>query len=94
MGVHVFCAVAGLLFWTGYAMSDRRVFGYAALSLLGVIALLGIGVADRWRVGYGRHARPAEAGRTFPAWSATLHVVIAITTVVLVAIITLLNVGD
>ena len=93
MALHLLCAVAGLAAWTAYAMSDRDVFADVALGLLGVIALLGVGVVDRWRNGYGRHARPAVAGRGFPVWSATLHVGIATTTVVLVALITLLKVG-
>jgi hypothetical protein len=94
MGLHLVCAVAGLVAWTAYAIFDRKIFAYVALSLLGVIALLGICVVDRWRNGFGRHARPAEVGRNFPVWSATVHVMIATTTIVLVTLITLLNIGE
>ncbi len=91
MGLHLVCATTGLAAWTAYAVSDRETFAYLALSLLTVVALLGLGVVDRWRNGYGRHVRPV--GNRFPAWSAAVHVVAAVTTVVLVALITLLNVG-
>jgi len=94
MGLHFACAGAGLVLWIGYAMYDRRVLAYGALILLGVVALLGISVVDRWRDGNGRHVRPVEPRRGFPVWSATLHVMIATTTLVLVALITLFNLGE
>jgi hypothetical protein len=91
MALHLMCAAGGLLAWTAYAVSDRQPFADAALSLLAVVALLGISVVDRWRNGYGRHVRPVA--HRFPAWSAAIHVAVAATTVVLVALITLLDVG-
>jgi hypothetical protein len=91
MGLHLVCATTGFAAWAAYAASDREGFAYLALSLLAVVALLGLGVVDRWRNGYGRHVRPV--GHRFPVWSAAVHVVVAAATVILVALITLLNVG-
>jgi len=93
MGLHFLLAVSGLIFWIGYSMFDRTVLAYGALILLGAVALLGVGVIDRWRNGAGRHARPAGDGGRFPVWSATIHVMVATNTIVLVALITLLHVG-
>jgi hypothetical protein len=93
MGLHFLGAVSGLVLWIGYAVSDRRVLADGALVLLGVVALLGITVVDRWH-GSGRHARQEGDGRGFPVWSATVHVMAATTTIVLVALITLLHIGE
>ena len=94
MALHLICALSGLALWTAYAMLDQDVLGYSALILLGVVALLGISVVDRWRNGYGRHARPVDPRRGFPVWSATLHVMIATNTLVLVALVTLFHLGE
>lgn len=94
MGLHLVCALSGLVLWTAYAMFDRQAYGYGALIMLGTGALLGICVVDRWRNGYGRHARPVEPNQGFPVWSATLHVMVATTTLVLVALITLSQLGS
>lgn len=94
MGLHFLFAVSGLIFWVGYSMFDRRVLAYGALILLGAVALLGMSVADRWRNGSGRHARQEGDGRGFPVWSATIHVMAATTTIVLVALITVLHIGE
>jgi hypothetical protein len=67
MGLHLLLAVSGLIFWIGYSMFDRRVLAYGALTLLGAVALLGVGVVDRWRNGAGRHARPGGHGAVFPS---------------------------
>ncbi len=93
MGLHLLGAVSGLILWIGYALFDRRVLAVAALILLAVVALLGITVVDRWH-GSGRHARAQGDGHGFPVWSATVHVMAATTTIVLVVLVTLLHVGE
>ena len=92
MVLHWLGAVSGLILWTGYVLSDRRPLAQSALALLGVVALLGITVVDRWH-GSGRHAVQQGDGRGFPVWSATVHVMAATATLVLVALITLAHVG-
>lgn len=93
MGLHLVCAVSGLVLWAAYMMVGRQAYGYGALTMLGAGALLGIFVVDRWRNGYGRHVRPVEPHRGFPILSATLHVMVATTTLVLVALITIAHRG-
>jgi hypothetical protein len=93
MTLHLLCATAGLAAWTAYAMFHRNGYGYIALGLLLLVAVLGISIVDRWRNGYGRHARPIEHRRGFPVWSATLHVMMATTTLVLVVLVTVLRIG-
>ncbi|MGE5289529.1 MAG: hypothetical protein ACM3ML_20490 [Micromonosporaceae bacterium] len=92
MGLHFLGAVSGLILWIGYCLSDRQALAEGALILLGGVALLGITVVDRWH-GSGRHARQQGDGHGFPVWSATIHVMAATTTIVLVALITMLHVG-
>jgi hypothetical protein len=92
MTLHWLGAVSGLILWTGYALSDRRPLAQSALILLGAVALLGFTVVDRWH-GSGRHAVQQGDGRGFPVWSATVHVMAATATLVLVALITLVHVG-
>jgi hypothetical protein len=94
MGLHFVFAVSGLIFWIGYSLFDRRVLAYGALIMLCAVALLGVGVVDRWRNGSGRHTRPEGDGRGFPVWSATIHVMAATTTIVLVALITVIHLGE
>jgi hypothetical protein len=60
--LHWLGAVSGLILWTGYVLSDRRPLAQSALVLLGVVALLGITVVDRWH-GSGRHAVQQGDGR-------------------------------
>ena len=67
MALHWLGAVSGLILWTGYVLSDRRPLAQSALVLLGVVALLGITVVDRWH-GSGRHAVQQGDGRGFPVW--------------------------
>jgi hypothetical protein len=93
MGLHFLGAVSGLILWICYSLFDLQVLAVAALILLTVVALLGITVVDRWH-GVGRHARPQGDGHGFPVWSATVHVMAATTTIVLVALITLLHIGE
>lgn len=93
MGLHFLLAVSGLILWVGYSMSDREVLADSALILLAAVALLGITVVDRWHNGTGRHTRLAGDRHGFPVWSATVHVMAATTTIVLVALITLVHLG-
>lgn len=94
MGLHFAGALSGLILWVCYLMFDRQVFAYGSLIALATVALLGLGVVDRWRNGNGRHARPVHPERSFPVWSATVHVMTATTTLVLVALIALLHIGS
>jgi hypothetical protein len=93
MGLHFLLAVSGLILWIAYSMLDRHVFADGALILLAAVALLGITVVDRWHDGIGRHARRTGDRRGFPVWSATVHVMAATNTIVLVALVTLIHVG-
>jgi hypothetical protein len=47
---HVLLATSGLVVWIVYLIADRGVLAWVALSILGVVALLGLTMLGRWIV--------------------------------------------
>lgn len=47
---HVLLATSGLVVWIVYLIADRGVLAWVALSMLGVVALLGLTMLGRWIV--------------------------------------------
>jgi hypothetical protein len=45
---HLLLALTGLGVWAAYLILDRRVLAWAAVSILGLIALLGLAMFARW----------------------------------------------
>jgi len=78
---HVLFAVGGLLSWVMFLITDKRIYSWAAVGALGLIATLGLTMAWRWLGVY--RARPSQAasapavlvpdaaGRYWPAGWAT-----------------------
>jgi hypothetical protein len=63
---HMSLAVTGLVVWVAYLLLDRRGLAWAAVGILGAIALLGLTMFARWIPVYrttGAHAQPVRAAR-------------------------------
>jgi hypothetical protein len=91
-------AVAGLAIFIAYLATDESALAWAALGALAVVALLGATMLAIWL----RQGREPVAGRTgaqrpaeshFPSLVVTAHGLLAVATVVLVAL-TAAGVGD
>ncbi len=104
---HVLLATSGLVVWIVYVIADRDVLAWAALSVLCVVALLGLTMLGRWIVvrraltaavrastGEGREAARAAAPAEglFPAPVVLGHGLFAGATLTLV-LLTVLGVG-
>ena len=88
--IHVLAAVGGLVLWV-WVLVDGPVAAVAeALLLLAVAASHGLLMVSRWVPGHGRHARVASSHRHraqyFPVHAATLHAMVAASTVTCVVI--------
>ena len=85
---HVGIAVAGLVVWVAYLLTDSSGLAWAAFILLLPVAVLGLTMFARW-VQAGDHRRDAAVGAARPESAFPLPVVIghglfAVTTLVLV----------
>jgi hypothetical protein len=90
---HLLLAVAGLVLWAGYLISDRDNLGWAALGALGLIAALGFTMFARWIPVYRGPPMPAADGTiaipaegNFPAVVVFTHGLLAVTTLTLVVL--------
>ena len=100
MLAHVLLALTGLVVWVLYLISDSDTMGWAALAILGSIAVLGLTMFTWWipvhasfeaRVGVSAEFDfPAE--RAFPVSVVAGHGLFAVTTFTLV-LLTVLGVG-
>lgn len=103
LGGHALLAVAGLLTWTGYLVFDNDRLAWAAVIILGCVAVLGFTMAVRWLAVYraipaaGR-LRPAGPSvppeRNFPVTVVVVHGVFAVATVTLVLLTALGELGS
>jgi hypothetical protein len=101
---HMFLAAAGLGMWAAYLVVGRMVFAWAAIGILGGIAVLGATMFLRWIPVYRQPAQPASSGQlptgmlavpaegNFPVAIVALHGVLAVCTLVL-ALLTALGVA-
>ena len=99
ISAHALLGMAGLVVWIGYLLVDEKRLVWAALALLGAVAVLGQIMAVRW-IGVYRAARGADPAlnadpalprkvavppeRAFPVPVVIAHGLLAITTVGLV----------
>lgn len=90
--IHILSAVGGLVLWVWYLLTERPGVWAGALLLLLVAASHGLLMVSRWVPGHGRHARATSSHRHraqyFPVHAATLHVMLAASTVTVLAIMT------
>jgi hypothetical protein len=96
ISAHALLAVAGLVIWAGYLVTDTPRLAYAAALTLVVVATLGLTMAVRWISVYRAHdaaaVRGARAGitvppeRNFPLPVVIGHGIFAAATIVLVVV--------
>lgn len=98
---HALLGMFGLLLWIGYLVVDQERLAWAAVLVLGMVALLGLTMAARWVRVYRTYAEPGPSltisvavppERNFPVPVVIGHGVLAFTTIGLV-VITALGVG-
>jgi hypothetical protein len=87
---HILLATIGLALWAWYTVKDVEAAGWLAAGALGIAALHGLSLIERWIPGRGRHATGRSVDYTrhgyFPVLAATGHVMLATVTVVLVIV--------
>ena len=103
ISVHALLAVAGLVVWAGYLVTDTPRLAYAAVVTLVVVAALGLTMAVRWIGVYRAHDATAVRGtgggiavppeRNFPLPVVIGHGIFAVATIVLVVVTALGGVG-
>jgi hypothetical protein len=90
--IHILAAVTGLVLWVWFLLSGPMAMSTEALLLLAIAASHGLLMVSRWVPGHGRHARAASSQRHrasyFPVHAATLHAMLAASTVTTVVILT------
>ena len=93
ISAHALLAMGGLMLWIGYLLLDEERLAWAAVAVLGTVAVLGLIMAARWIRVYRaivspgpsltrRTAVPPE--RNFPLPVVIAHGILAVTTLVLV----------
>jgi hypothetical protein len=102
ISAHALLAVAGLVVWAGYLITDSSRLAWAAAMILAVVATLGITMAARWIRVYRTHETAAATGaragitgppeRNFPLPVVVGHGIFAAATFVLV-LLTALGAG-
>jgi hypothetical protein len=101
ISAHALLAMGGLMLWIGYLLVDQERLAWAAVAVLGTVAVLGLIMAARWIRVYRAFATPGPAltrritvpaERNFPLPVVVLHGILAVTTLVLV-LFTALGVG-
>jgi hypothetical protein len=97
---HLLLAVTGLCVWVAYLILDRQALAWGAVTILGLIALLGVAMFARW-IPASREpgvpvaaaalpaAPPAPPESNFPMVVVAGHGLLALSTVVLVLLTTL-----
>lgn len=90
--IHILAAMSGLVLWVWFLLYRPRDMAFESLALLLVAASHGLLMVSRWVPGHGRHARVASSHRHraqyFPVHAATLHVMLAASTLTTVLIMT------
>ena len=90
--IHILSAVSGLVLWVWFLLYQPHGMAIEAVALLLVAASHGLLMVSRWVPGHGRHARATTSHRHraqyFPVHAATLHVMLASSTLTTVLIMT------
>jgi hypothetical protein len=93
ISTHALLGMSGLLLWIGYLLVGKERLAWAAVLVLGAVALLGLLMAARWIRVYRAFAAPgpsltrsvtAPPERSFPLPVVVAHGILAVTTLVLV----------
>jgi hypothetical protein len=101
ISAHALLAIGGLLLWISYLLLDEKRLAWAAVAVLGTVAVLGLTMAARWIRVYRTYGDPgpsltrrttAPPERHFPLPVVVVHGILAVTTLVLV-LLTALDAG-
>ena len=93
ISAHALMGMGGLMLWIGYLLVDEERLAWAAVAVLGTVALLGLIMASRWIGVYRAFADPrlslsrgiaVPPERNFPLPVVVTHGILAVTTVTLV----------
>ena len=93
ISAHALLAVGGLMLWISYLLLDQERLAWAAVAVLGTVAVLGLIMAARWIRVYRAFAAPGPsltrriavpAERNFPLPVVIAHGILAVTTLGLV----------
>ena len=93
ISAHALLAMGGLMLWISYLLLDEERLAWAAVLILGAVAVLGLMMAARWIRVYRAFAAPgpsltrrttAPPERSFPLPVVVAHGILAVTTLVLV----------
>jgi len=93
ISAHALLAMGGLMLWIGYLLVDEERLAWAAVAVLGTVAVLGLIMAARWIRVYRAFVAPGPSltreitvppERNFPLPVVVLHGILAVTTLVLV----------
>jgi hypothetical protein len=93
LSAHALLGMVGLLLWGGYLLVDTGQLAFAAVTDLGIVAVLGLIMAARWIGVYRAFADPSPSltrritvppERKFPVPVVIAHGLMAVTTLVLV----------
>jgi hypothetical protein len=93
ISAHALMGMGGLLLWIGYLLVDEERLAWAAVAVLGTVALLGLIMAARWIRVYRAIADPGPSmsrtvavppERHFPVPVVIAHGILAISTLTLV----------
>jgi hypothetical protein len=101
ISAHALLAMGGLLLWVSYLLLDEERLAWAAVAVLGTVAVLGLIMAARWIRVYRAYGDPGPSlarrttvppERHFPLPVVVIHGILAVTTLVLV-LLTALGAG-
>jgi hypothetical protein len=93
ISVHALLGLGGLTLWIGYLLVDEQRLAWAAVAVLGTVAVLGLVMAARWIGVYRAFAAPGPPltrriavppERNFPLPVVIAHGLLAVITLVLV----------
>jgi hypothetical protein len=93
ISAHALLGMGGLELWVGYLVLNEKRLAWAAVAVLGTVAVLGLIMAARWIRVYRAFTAPGPsltrriavpAERNFPLPVVVAHGILAVTTLVLV----------
>lgn len=95
LAIHILAAVGGLALWVWFLVAGPTGAAAESLLLLLVAASHGLLMVSRWVPGHGRHARATSSqrhrSRYFPVHAATLHAMVASSTLTMVVVTTVVT---
>jgi hypothetical protein len=103
ISTHALLGMGGLMLWAGYVLIDKERLAWFTLADLGAVAVLGLVMAARWIGVYRAYAAPGPSmsrgitvppERHFPLPVVITHGILAVTTLVLVLVTVIGDIGS